>query len=255
MRQVRRRKEVGARRFTSLDRLINRSSTADHSKADANHFIFALAPPLRRGASMDRHQNVLARLQTIRSMGLAEQIASETWRVRRDFETVLRAMQRVADRQKMLAKHGALLSDERLPVEVLDFRKLKTVEGRVLVHGEDEQNGRAYMLLEGVDAKVHLIHHTNEISDARSRGQLRPNAFVRLRRLFENGRPLLEVEDHGDADKLLRNRVFLKQWARENAARVRLPRKPGGVVGLGASKLLLRAPIAPRCSTTRLRDK
>lgn len=160
-------------------------------------------------------------------MGLAEQFTSETWRVRRDFETVLRAMQRVADRQKMLAMHGALLSDERLPVEVLDFRKLKTVEGRVLLHGEDEQNGRAYMLLEGVDAKVHLIHHTKEMSDARSRGKLRPNAFIGLRRLFENGRPLLEIEDHGDAEKLLRNRLFLTQRARENAARGAVPSQAG----------------------------
>ena len=195
-------------------------------RADADEFAED-ARPLRRGASIDRHQNVLARLQTIQSMGLAEQITSETWRVRRDFETVLRAMQRMADRQKMLAKHGALLSDERLPVEVLDFRKLKSVEGRVLVHGEDEQYGRAYMLLEGVDAKVHLVHHTNEISGARSRGQLRPNAFVRFRRLFENGRPLLEVEDYGDADKLLRNKMFLAQQARENAARGVVPSQAG----------------------------
>src|SRR5277367_734256 len=40
-------------------------------------------------------------------MGLAEEAASGEWRVRRDFEGVLRAMQRVGDRQKMLAAHGA----------------------------------------------------------------------------------------------------------------------------------------------------
>lgn len=220
------RKEVGARRFTSLDRWINRASTIDHSKTDAHHFVFVLASPRRTGASMDRHQNVLARLQTLRSMGLAEEFTSEIWRIRRDFEIVLKAMQRVADRQKMLAKHGALLSDERLPVEVLDFRKLRTVEGRVLVHGEDEHSGRAYLLLEGIDAKVHLIHHTNEIFDARSHGQLRPNAFVRLRRRFENGRPLLEIEDHGDADRLLRNKSFVAQRARE-AARGTIPSQTG----------------------------
>jgi hypothetical protein len=36
------------------------------------------------------------------------------------------------------------------------------------------------------NAKVHLIHHTPEIEDARSRGALRTNSFIRLRkRVFE----------------------------------------------------------------------
>ena len=38
----------------------------------------------------------------------------------------------------MLASHGALLSAERLPLVVLDMRKLKVLEGRVLAHGEEE---------------------------------------------------------------------------------------------------------------------
>ncbi len=46
------------------------------------------------------------------------------WRVRSDFEDVLRAMQRSADRQKMLTAHGELMSDERLPLVVLDVRSL-----------------------------------------------------------------------------------------------------------------------------------
>ena len=78
----------------------------------------------------------------------------------------------------MLASHGALLSDERLPLVVLDMRKLKTLEGRVLAHGEEEAGksaGRHYLLLEGTDAKVHLIYYTPEMEEARSRGKLRPN--------------------------------------------------------------------------------
>jgi hypothetical protein len=55
-----------------------------------------------------------------------------------------RAMQRSGDRQKTLAAHGAPVSDERLPLEVLDFRRLTTLEGRILVHGEQESSGRSY---------------------------------------------------------------------------------------------------------------
>jgi hypothetical protein len=89
------------------------------------------------------------------------------------------------------------------------MRKLKTVEGRVLAHGEEESGrgaGRHYLLLEGTDAQVHLIYYTPEMEDARNQGRLRTNSFVRLQKLFENGRPLVEVSDEGDAEKLLKNR-------------------------------------------------
>ena len=123
-------------------------------------------------------------------------------------------MQRSADRQKMLASHGALLSDERLPLVVLDMRKLRTLEGRVLAHGEEELGkgaGRHYLLLEGTDAKVHLIYYTPEMEEARSRGKLRANSFVRLQKQFENGRPVLEIEDAGDAERVLLNRTISRR--------------------------------------------
>ena len=63
------------------------------------------------------------RLMVLESIGLAESTGPKTWRVRRDFVNVLRAMQRSADRQKTLAAHGALISDERLQMTVLDASK------------------------------------------------------------------------------------------------------------------------------------
>ena len=65
-----------------------------------------------------REQHIDARLIVLQQMGLAEPASQREWLVRRDFETVLKAMQKSADRQKMLASHGALLSDERLPFVV-----------------------------------------------------------------------------------------------------------------------------------------
>ena len=112
-------------------------------------------------------------------MGLAESVGPNTWSARRDFEEVLRAMQRIADRQKTLAAHGTFMSDERLPIEVLDLTETTSVEGRVLVHGQDEQTGRSNLMLEGTEAKVHLIC---------------------LQKRFDNS---IEVEDFGDAERLL----------------------------------------------------
>jgi type IV secretory pathway VirD2 relaxase len=202
------RREIQERRFTSLDRAINLVSSVETvvPGSTAEHFLVRRAGEV---AGRAREQHIDARLLVLNQMGLAEQVGVREWLVRRDFETVLKAMQRTTDRQKMLASHGALLSDERLPLVVLDMRKLKTVEGRVLAHGEEELGktaGRHYLLLEGTDAKVHLIYYTPEMEEARSRGKLRPNAFVRLQKQFENGRPVLEIEDSGDAERVLRNK-------------------------------------------------
>ena len=142
--------------------------------------------------------------------------------MRRDFETVLKAMQKTSDRQKMLASHGALLSDERLPPVVLDMRKLKALEGRVLAHGEEEA-GKGAGLFEGTDAKVHLIYYTPETEEARSKGKLRANSFVRLQKQFENGRPVLEVEDSGDAERVLKNKHQLRETAKTFLARGIVP--------------------------------
>lgn len=192
------RREVQERRFTSLDRAIARQASQQSVEDSARFVVHRPARPKPTG----RDQHINARLLVLQTMGLAERTTPDQWAVRRDFETVLRAMQRTTDRQKTLAAHGALLSDQRLPLVVLDFRKLKSVEGRVLGHGEDE-SGRHYMLLEGVDAKVYLIYYSPELERARSSGKLRPNSFVRLQKQFEDSRPELQVRDEGDAELLL----------------------------------------------------
>src|SRR5207237_9965285 len=99
-------------------------------------------------------------------MGLATEARPGSWDIRSDFLTVLKAMQQVADRQKTLSAHRALLSDERLTLVVTEPRNIKHLEGRVLGHGEDETGknfGRHYMLLEGTDAMIHLIYYTPEL--------------------------------------------------------------------------------------------
>jgi hypothetical protein len=169
------------------------------------------------------------------------------WLVRRDFETVLKAMQRSGDRQKMLASHGTLRSDERLPLVVLDMRKLKALEGRVLAHGEEELGkgaGRHYLLLEGTDAKVHLVYYSPEMEEARSRGKLRANSFVRLRKQFENGRPVLEVEDFGDAEGVLRHKRHLGDRARAFLAHGIVPPDDGWGGWLGRYQAALVKTVA-----------
>jgi hypothetical protein len=84
----------------------------------------------------------------------------------------------------------------------------------VLTHGE-EDTGRQYLLLEGTDAKIHFIYHTPEVAAAWAAGKMRPNSFVRFRRLFgTDGRPLVEIADLGDAERLLQKKAHFRAAVR-----------------------------------------
>ncbi|MFZ0934128.1 MAG: DUF3363 domain-containing protein [Bryobacteraceae bacterium] len=223
------RREITEERFTSLDRRLLRDAQEISSDLGPSYFAVTRNPIQAGWTEMARlrAQHELARLAVLGRMGLAESMGPNRWRVRRDFDQVLRAMQRTSDRQRTLAAHGALVSDERLPMEVLDVRQITSVEGRVLVHGQEEQSGRNYLMLEGTDAKVYFISYSREMEGARSRGELRTNSFVRLRKLSPNGALALNVNDLGDAEKLLVNPRHLGERARELIKRGIMPTEDG----------------------------
>jgi len=209
--QEARQREITQARYTPLDRMIQRSHDGQSSSFTITTDI--TAPELtERERSLQ--QNLSARLAHLEKMGLAKSVASQRWVVRSDFETVLRTLQRTVDRQKMLAAHGALLSDPRLPFEITNIRTLKALEGRVLLHAEDEASGRRYLLLEGTDAKVHLVYHTQEIEEARHAGKLAVDSFVRLEKRFADEIPHIEISDYGDAHALLANQAFMNRQSK-----------------------------------------
>ena len=230
------RHEVQQHRRTSLDRIIGRNAREVGDAA----WLQLDWPPAGTAIRDTQNRNVSARLAVLSRMGLAAPVQAGRWRVRRDFEGVLRAMQKTADRQKMLAAHGVLMSDERLPIEPVQWRQTPSIQGRVLVHGEDDSTGRNYLMLEGTDGKIHFVHYTPEIERARSEGQLRTNSFVRLRRLFVDGAPSLETEDFGRADDLLNNRQYFKEAARQLLKRGIIPLEDGWGGWLGNYQAALR---------------
>ena len=253
------RREVHQRRYTSLDRIIQRD--ADSAVSIESPFFTVAKDASRAGLGptislTERH--TAERLMFLASMGLAESKGPKSWWVRSDFEIVLRAMQRSGDWQKTLAAHGALRSDERLPLNMLDLRDLTTLEGRILVHGEEESSGRNYLLLEGTDARIHYIHYTPELEVARNHGGLTTNSFVRLRALFREGRPVLDVDELGDAESILHDMLFLRETVRQLARRGMTPKDDGWAGWLGRyQKVLVEAAITqdrPRLERQKKRD-
>jgi type IV secretory pathway VirD2 relaxase len=235
------RREIREKRFTSLDRLILRTAEL---LPDASSSILTIAPGSRKSGESDfsstRRQHLISRLAVLEDMGLARSVAAGTWTLSSDIEPVLRAMQRAGDRQKVLAAHGALLSDERLPMEVLDLRQMSSVGGRVLMHGEDEQSGRHYLMLEGVDARLHYIEYTREMEEARARGELRTNSFVQLRRILVDEESTLQIEDLGNAEALLKNRRHFRNQARQFLKQGILPKENGWGGWLGQYQAALK---------------
>ncbi len=117
------RREITEKRFTSIDRRFLRD--ASDIRLDLGpHYFSVIRNPLQADLSESarvRARHEAARLAVLERMGLAESSGSSAWRVRRDFEQILRAMQRTTDRQKTLAAHGVVMSDSRLAIEVLDL--------------------------------------------------------------------------------------------------------------------------------------
>ena len=238
-------REVTETRLTSIDRRIARSGEQINAE-DGRAYFDVIRNPVPTGSSEEarsRAQHEASRLAVLQRMGLAESIGPNIWRVRRDFDQILRAMQQTTDRQRTLAAHGALMSDERLPVEVLDPAAMTAVEGRVLVHGQDENSGRNYLMLEGTNAKVYFVHYTRGMEEARSRGELRTNSFVRLKKLSA-ARTLIDVIDQGDAERLLKNPLHLGEAARECIRRGVAPSEEGWGGWLGRYQAAL-------CKTVR----
>src|ERR1700733_1733516 len=202
------RREVQQHRYTSLDRAIKRDGVQRQDSA-VPFLMVALDPSQGKGYAHLQKQHMTERLLVLQTMGLAEHAGPNLWRGGGAFRDGLRSLQRSSDRQKTLAAHGALMSNERLPLEVLDLRNLTTLEGRILVHGEEESSGRNYLMLEGTDARVHHVYYPPEMEAARNRGGLRTNSFVRLRKLFRDGRPVVEIDDMGDSEAILRKKGHL----------------------------------------------
>jgi hypothetical protein len=206
------RREVVQRRFTPLDRSIAKQHPAD-GKGQDFHARANPGNPSLKPYEREQVQFLANRLRALSAMGLATEKGPGEWEVRGNFAEVLRTMQRTSDRQKSIAQQTSLASDPRIPLQVDDWRKLRTVEGRVLGHGEEENNGKRYMLLEGTDGKLHYLMHTQQVDSARQAGRLKPDSFVSIQRTKINGKIEHRLDEHGTAEAMLTDKAFISNKA------------------------------------------
>lgn len=225
-------RQVPQQRFTELDRqLVNKAADGG-----AVHRLDYSGPIPKAVAQRERRLAEISRLQQLCAFGLASKTGPLTWEVSKSFEVALRNAAMATDRQRSLAAQRETVSDPRLPLVTTDLRTVDRLQGRVLGSGLDEASSRAYILIEGVDAKIHYCNQDAAIERARRDGKLRPGAFIDIERVPHRGsdgqdRVKTVVRDLGPAVDVLRNERHMTAAAiLASKGHAELPR-PSGLAG------------------------
>ena len=149
--EARLRAEIEQERFTSLDRGLLREADADGIVRSGTVVGDVFRQTLRAG-----------RLQKLKRLGLAEEIAPSRWRLGADLEPVLRRLGERGDIIKAI--HHELAGKGRPPLvpdtAIYDPADPKAgrLVGRVIRRGlSDELNDRHYLIVDGVDGRAHYV--------------------------------------------------------------------------------------------------
>jgi hypothetical protein len=195
-------KMVHQARFNDLDRAILRRT------AEGAVYV---NPALATGVRQATEGCYVDRLNYLQSIGLAQQTAEHSWTVAPNVENVLRTIADAHDRQRTLDRFGVPASDPATPVHATAWRDLDKLEGRILVHGQEDNSDRAYMLIEDVNGVIRFMEHRREIEQLRAVGRLQPGSYIAMRMRWIHKQPLWIVNDFGPAEEALRHQQFLEQ--------------------------------------------
>jgi len=170
-------RQVGAERWTQLDRQLLRDV--------AGTGVIDLAPGAH-GQSDEYHVQKVGRLRKLEALGLADQVAPGHWVIDDKAEATLRELGERGDiikrMHRALTEQGVergsasyVLAAERLDAPII---------GRLLDRGlDDELNGTAYAVVDGVDGRTHHI----KLTDLEAAGDSAPGSIVELRK-FDDAR-------------------------------------------------------------------
>ena len=159
-------RQVTQERFTDLDRALRRAASPEG------------AVTLADGKTGVAHHHWAGRLQTLSRMGLADETSPGHWHLSPDLEATLRAMGERADIIKTMHRALAARSLERSLADMAIFGRQGegTVTGRIVTRAlSDTGEGRHYLLVDGLDGRLHYVE-VPENAD----GAVMPGAIVRL---------------------------------------------------------------------------
>lgn len=146
------RNEIDQERFTSLDRNLLREAGEDGIvRSGASDRDDAFRQTLRAG-----------RLQKLRRLGLAEEIAPGRWKLADELEQTLRRMGERGDIIKTMHREMATREVAHATSDYVIYDpsapQTRTLVGRVLARGlSDEINDRHYLIVDGIDGRAHYV--------------------------------------------------------------------------------------------------
>ncbi len=158
-----------------------------------------------------RQQRLLEikRLKFLEKHGLAEKINTKAWKLDNNLEMILQQRQLSNDIIKSRANHNINTLTYEMPVPT-QVHERKPLTGKVVGMGlENELKDQRYLLLEGIDGKVHYLHATNSIVKARDNVEFRNNDIITLEKIkFVNAQgktiEYLKIQNHHSLDELQR---------------------------------------------------
>jgi type IV secretory pathway VirD2 relaxase len=142
-------REVGQERFTSIDRRLLRAIDSHGLVSPCN--LDSVEQSLRAG-----------RLATLGRMGLAVEERKGRWRLADELEPTLRAMGKRGDIIATLDREVRARELAALPADYAIYDSARTdaqpIVGRIAARGlSDEQVGREYLIVDGIDGRVHYV--------------------------------------------------------------------------------------------------
>ena len=144
------RAEIEQERLTSLDRSLRKDADEQGRLRSAD-----------KKRSAFRHSLRVGRLQKLKRLGLAQEIAPGQWRLDPGMETVLRRMGQRGDIIKTMHQALARANEDRNVSDYVIYDPSEgnaTLTGRVVARGlSDELHDRHYLIVDGADGRSHYV--------------------------------------------------------------------------------------------------
>ncbi len=213
-------RQIETERWTQLDRQLARDGR--------DTGIIDLAPVPSQQPD-EFHALKVGRLRKLESLGLASQVGNAQWFIKPEAEKTLRELGERGDIIKRMHKALTERGIDRgstnyvLAAESLDL----PVVGRLVERGlDDEMNGTAYAVVDGVDGRTHHI----KLPDLNAAGDSAPGSIVELRKFDDaRGRRRVALAVRSDLDVDAQVTASGATWLdRQNIAREPVALSEGG---------------------------
>lgn len=197
----RRQQAITRKHLTEIDRDILRM-------VDNNNRITFEGRLPRDHVQTEKRLQMIGRLQFLESMGFAQKAGVLTWEISSHMETGLKTYQLSQDILKR--SHGLMgrVTEPDLPLVHTPLKEGERIAGRVIGMGlHNELEDKRFILIEGVDGKVHYTHPPKGMIRSRDSREIPNGSIIYLEvKAYSKGgqkKTYLDFQKYGDIDEIL----------------------------------------------------